>query len=72
MERAPALANGWVIIQTAAWVLSLDGVADYFSHQRYYGLFRKLLFIGGGEGWRDPAIPRGPGDWEGWREWLNS
>lgn len=70
MERATPFTGGWVLIQAIAWVFTLDGVADYFSYQRYLGLFRQLLFISGG--WRDPSIPRVPRDGEGWREWLTT
>lgn len=50
-------------MQTVAWVLALDGVAEFFSDRHYHNLFRRiiLLFVD-----RDPAKPRVPDNWEEW------
>ena len=66
MERPQALPNLWILVQTLAWVLALDGVADFFSDRHYHHILRRLvlLFLD-----RDPARPRLPDSWD---EWYNS
>lgn len=66
MERPQALPNLWIIVQAFAWLLALEGVADFFSDRHYHNLFRRLLLLFVD---RDPARPRVPDNWE---EWYNS
>lgn len=63
MERPSSLSNLWIILRTLAWVLALEGVAEYFSTMHYESLFRLVLsYIIG----YDPAVPRLPDSWEEW------
>ena len=66
MERPQAFANLWLIVRTLAWVMALEGVAEYVSEYHTHTLWRSvlLLFVD-----RDPARPRAPDSWE---EWYNS
>jgi hypothetical protein len=63
MERPQALSNLWILVQTVAWIMALDGVAEFISERHSHNLFRRLvaLFLD-----RDPARPRAPDSWEEW------
>lgn len=72
MERPQTLANLWLILQTIAFVIALDGVAEYFSDRHYQSLARHLILlyyrsVRGLD--HDPAEPKLP---ESWEEWYNS
>ncbi len=69
MERAQALINFGTVVQILAWVLSLDGVVQFFQFRHYYTLLRRVVSIPLD---RDPSIPRVPDSWEAWTEWYNS
>jgi hypothetical protein len=66
MERPQAFANLWLILRTVAWVMALEGVAEYFSDRHSHTLFRRLIYLFLDQ---DPATPRLPDNWE---EWYNS
>lgn len=66
MERPPQMfANLWVIIQTVAWVIALEGVAEFFSERHYHHIFRRILLLLLDRD-HDPAKPRVPDNWEEW------
>lgn len=66
MERPPQMfANLWVIIQTVAWVVALEGVAEFFSERHYHNIFRRILLLFLDHD-HDPAKPRVPDNWEEW------
>jgi hypothetical protein len=69
MERPSALSNVWLLVQTAGWIMALEGVADYISERHYETVLRRLLvfFLG-----CDPARPKVPTTPQGWEEWYNS
>lgn len=66
MERAPAVPNVVYLLRIAAWVLLLEGVAEFYGSAHWHFLLRRLvaLLTGG-----DPGRPRLPEDWA---EWYNS
>jgi hypothetical protein len=66
MERPQTLPNIWAFIQTAAWIMALDGVAEFFSERHSNTLIRRLIALLLD---RDPASPRLPDSWE---DWYNS
>lgn len=66
MERAPTLHNLWLVVQTVAWVVALEGIADFYSARHAHTLFRRVVAILVD---RDPFSPRLPDNWE---EWYNS
>ena len=72
MERPQTFANLWLILQTVAFIITLDGVTEFFSDRHTHNVFRKCIilfysFVGGLD--HDPAEPRIP---ESWEEWYNS
>lgn len=72
MERPQTFANLWLLLQTVAFVLALDGVTEYFSDRHTLNIFRKIMllyFYLVGDLDHDPAEPRLPDSWE---EWYNS
>ena len=69
MERPQTLANLWLILQTAGFIIALDGVADYFTDRHYQSLFRNLivLYYRNARGLdHDPSEPKLPDSWEEW------
>ncbi|KAI1841813.1 hypothetical protein JX265_009422 [Neoarthrinium moseri] len=54
---------------TAAWVMALEGVAEYISERHYETAFRRLLALVLG---CDPARPKVPATYEEWAEWYNN
>ena len=66
MERAPQRANLWILVQTVAWIVALEGVAEFFSERHSHALFRRLVALLLD---RDPFSPRLPDNWE---EWYNA
>lgn len=64
MERAPALSNLWLIVQTLGWIVALEGVAEFFAERHYESLARRLLVLF--LGCHDPAKPALPDNWEEW------
>jgi len=66
MERPQALPNLWLIVRTVAWVMALEGVAEFLSDGHWHTLLRRLLYLFVE---RDPSKPRLPDNWE---EWYNS
>lgn len=65
MERPPAVPNVVYALRIAAWVLALEGVAEFFANTHWHFLLRRL--VGAVTG--DAGRPRLPEDW--W-EWYNS
>jgi hypothetical protein len=63
MEHPQTMSNLWVVLRFVAWVLALEGVAEFFGDRHSHAIFRRLvaLFLG-----RDPASPRLPDNWEEW------
>lgn len=66
MERATALPNVWILVQTLAWIITLDGVTEFFTERQSHIHLRRLLAEVLG---RDPAAPRPP---QSWKDWYNS
>lgn len=63
MERPQALPNLWIILQTVGWIITLDGVAEFFSERHSHAIFRRLVTLVFD---RDPASPRLPDSWDEW------
>jgi hypothetical protein len=66
MERPQALPNLWLIVRTVAWVMALEGVAEFLSDYHWHTLLRWLVDLAVE---RDPSKPRLP---DNWAEWYNS
>lgn len=67
MERPTTLPNLWAIVKTFGFLLTLEGVIEWYADNHQINLFRQsiLLLLGGV---RDPARPHPPDDWS---EWYN-
>ena len=65
MERPPSVPNVVYALRILAWVLALEGVAEFFGTVHWHFLLRRLLRAVTG----DVGRVRAPEDWA---EWYNS
>jgi hypothetical protein len=61
MEHPQTMSNLWVIVRTIAWIMALEGVAEFIGDRHSHALFRRLVTA---LLERDPATPRLPDNWE--------
>jgi hypothetical protein len=45
MERPSSLSDLELIVQTAGWILALEGVAQYFSERHYETVLRRIITL---------------------------
>jgi hypothetical protein len=63
MERAQMVSKFVLFLHIIFWVVSIEGIADFWSVSHTHSFFRRILYLALG---RDPFYPRRPTDWEEW------